>query len=183
MTRRFVLTGTPGAGKTALLRRAELDGIAVVEEAATALITSRMSEDVAEPWTEPDFVLRVLALQQQRQRSAEGGAADVRLYDRSPVCTLALCYFLGRPVPPDLLAEIRRLEQERFYQRRVFFVRNLGSVEATPARRINLADALDFETVHEQVYRDNGYELVDLPAAPVAERLEIMLRVVRGSTH
>jgi predicted ATPase len=31
---RFILTGTPGAGKTAIIRRLELDGFSVVEEAA-----------------------------------------------------------------------------------------------------------------------------------------------------
>jgi predicted ATPase len=33
--RRFIITGAPGAGKAALLRRLELDGFSVVEEAAT----------------------------------------------------------------------------------------------------------------------------------------------------
>ena len=36
--KRYVLTGTPGAGKTALLRAAEAAGYAVVEEAATDVI-------------------------------------------------------------------------------------------------------------------------------------------------
>ena len=34
--RRFVITGAPGAGKTAIVRQLELDGFSVVEEAATA---------------------------------------------------------------------------------------------------------------------------------------------------
>ncbi|MGO9271366.1 MAG: AAA family ATPase [Terriglobia bacterium] len=31
--RRFIITGAPGAGKTAIIRQLELDGFSVVEEA------------------------------------------------------------------------------------------------------------------------------------------------------
>ncbi|HYK35716.1 AAA family ATPase [Alloacidobacterium sp.] len=38
--RRFIITGAPGAGKTAIIRQLELDGFGVVEEAATDVIRS-----------------------------------------------------------------------------------------------------------------------------------------------
>ena len=38
--RRFIITGAPGAGKTAILRQLELDGFSVVEEAATDVIAA-----------------------------------------------------------------------------------------------------------------------------------------------
>jgi len=38
--RRFIITGAPGAGKTAIIRQLELDGFGVVEEAATAVIAA-----------------------------------------------------------------------------------------------------------------------------------------------
>jgi predicted ATPase len=43
--RRFILTGPPGAGKTAIIRQLELDGFCVVEEAATDIIA--LSQDRA----------------------------------------------------------------------------------------------------------------------------------------
>jgi len=36
--KRFILTGTPGSGKTAILRQLEMEGYGVVEEAATDVI-------------------------------------------------------------------------------------------------------------------------------------------------
>ena len=33
--RRFIITGAPGSGKTAIIRQLELDGFSIVEEAAT----------------------------------------------------------------------------------------------------------------------------------------------------
>jgi hypothetical protein len=44
----YILTGTPGAGKTAILRLLEVNGHAVVEEAATDAIA--LSNE--EPWYE-----------------------------------------------------------------------------------------------------------------------------------
>ena len=38
--RRFIITGTPGAGKTAIIRQLELDGFSIVEEAATDIIAA-----------------------------------------------------------------------------------------------------------------------------------------------
>ena len=37
--KRYIVTGAPGAGKTAIIRHLEIDGFSVVEEAATDVIT------------------------------------------------------------------------------------------------------------------------------------------------
>ena len=42
--RRFIITGAPGAGKTAIIRQLELDGFSVVEEAATDVIAAAQSQ-------------------------------------------------------------------------------------------------------------------------------------------
>jgi hypothetical protein len=36
--KRFILTGAPGAGKTAIIRQLEIDGFSVIDEAATDMI-------------------------------------------------------------------------------------------------------------------------------------------------
>jgi AAA domain len=65
--RRFILTGTPGAGKTAILRQLELDGFGVVEEAATDLIAWWLERGVTEPWTQRAFIDAIVDLQRRRQ--------------------------------------------------------------------------------------------------------------------
>jgi hypothetical protein len=37
-------------------------------------------------------------------------------------------------------------------------------------RRISLAQSVTFERIHEQAYRNHGFELVNVPAATIAER-------------
>ncbi|GAA3647259.1 AAA family ATPase [Nonomuraea antimicrobica] len=174
--KRYILTGTPGAGKTTILHRLADLGYATVEEAATAVIADEQARGDAEPWARPSFVGKVVAL--QRLRQTEAGPAPVRFFDRSPICTHALSTFVGHPVPASLSEEIDRIVRERVYDRRVFFVRNLGFCEPTDARRISFADSLEFERLHERTYRAFGFELVDVPAGPVAERVAAILAAV-----
>jgi predicted ATPase len=178
---RYILTGAPGAGKTVLLRALESAGHAVVEEAATDVIALVTAQGVAEHWKEPSFIEDIVALQIRRQRRADAWADDIVFFDRSPVCTWALCEYADRAPPASLVDEMRRIERDRIYQRRVFFIRNLGFVTPTEARRISFAESLRFETIHAEVYRRLGYELVDVPAAPVGERLEMVTGAVTTS--
>ena len=42
---------------------------------------------------------------------------------------------------------------------------------STVARRISYWDSLVFEAVHEVVYRDHGFEIVDVAAGEVGQRV------------
>lgn len=175
MTRRFILTGAPGAGKTAVVRQLELDGLGVVEEAATDVIALEQARGVAEPWTDPAFIDRIVALQRQRRLSASG---DVQFHDRSAFCTEALATFLGHPPSDPLVREIEELKRSSFYERRVFFVRLMGFIEPTAARRIGLEDARRFEAVHERTYRAHGFELVPVEPGSVVDRVAAIRRAL-----
>ncbi|MFD5318159.1 AAA family ATPase [Streptomyces sp. NPDC127098] len=179
--RRYVLTGTPGAGKTSILRGLAELGHSVVEEAATAVIARAHTRGEDEPWRRPFFLDEIVALQRRRQLAAPT-TGTVQVYDRSPVCTLALATHLGLPVPRALRAELHRIAAEEVYERRVFFVRNLGFCEPTPARRISFEDSLAFERIHEQTYRDLGYELVEVPAADLARRVAVVGAAIASHT-
>ena len=175
--RRYVLTGMPGSGKTVLLRRMETLGYAVVEEAATDVIALEQARGNAEPWLRPEFIDSIAHLQRRRQLitgDRSGDVAGVQLYDRSPVCTLALCRFQGFAPSPALETELARIESERIYQKRVLFVRGLGFITRTEARRISFEEALRFETAHEEAYRELGFECVDVPPGTIDERCDLI---------
>jgi predicted ATPase len=180
---RYVLTGAPGSGKTAILRSLELAGYAVVEEAATDVNELELALGKTTPWESPDFLATITALQRSRQLACNRAGGGTAFFDRSPVCTLALARFLGLPVPPALTAELERVRSTRIYEPRVFFVRNQGSVTPTPARRISFADSLAFEAVHEQVYAELGFELVDVPAGPLPGRVRAVLHAAGLADH
>jgi predicted ATPase len=168
--RRFILTGAPGSGKTSILHALAAAGYAVVGEAATDVMTQRLGMGDAEPWTDPRFIERIAALQRHRLDTPVPPGVTVQVHDRSAVCTLALARYLGHPVPPLLAQEVARVSRGGLFDRRVFFIRPIGFCQPTAARRISYAESLEFERVHEAEYRRLGLELVDIPAAAVAER-------------
>ena len=175
---RYILTGAPGAGKTVLLRRLELAGYGVVEEAATDLIALVTARGVERHWEAPRFIDDIVALQRARQLRADAWPDDAVVFDRSPICTWALCEFLGRDPPPALIAEVERVEREGTYARRVFFCELLGFITPTEARRITLEDSQRFEAVHADVYARYGYELIRLPPADVEMRFEAVMAAI-----
>jgi predicted ATPase len=174
----FILTGAPGAGKTAVLRLLEMSGHPVIEEAATDVIALGHALGLAEPWQERDFIGEVLALQRRRQASVVTGDGAVAFFDRSPVCTLALSRYLGACPSPVLAGEIDRAVAEGGYETTAFFIRNQGFVAATAARRISFEDSLRFERIHEQAYRELGFRLVEVPAGPLTDRVALIRQTV-----
>ncbi|MDP9159062.1 MAG: AAA family ATPase [Acidobacteriota bacterium] len=91
----------------------------------------------------------------------------------------ALAVYLGYPFSPFLTSELDRIQKEAIYQKRVFFIRNLGFITRTEARRITLDDTLRFEKIREQTYRDLGFELVSVERGSLAERVSIIKTAIR----
>src|SRR5262249_29777840 len=106
---------------------------------------------------------------------------EIQFHDRCAVCTAALAAWLGYPFSTFLVSELERVTTQAIYQTRVFFVRNLGFVTPTAARRISFADTLRFEKVHEEVYRDFGFELNGVEPGRLAERVG-MIKAAVGSS-
>ncbi|HUK22948.1 MAG TPA: AAA family ATPase [Terriglobales bacterium] len=169
--RRFIITGAPGAGKTAIIRQLELEGFSVVEEAATDIIAAAQAEGTAEPWMQPWFIDAVANLQRERQIRASDQGDEVQFHDRCAVCTAALAVYLGYPYSPLLAGELERIRKEAIYENRVFFIRNLGFIAPTEARRISFEETLRFERIHEEIYRGFGFELVFIEPASVGQRV------------
>jgi predicted ATPase len=177
--RRFIITGAPGAGKTAIIRQLELDGFSVVEEAATDVIAAAQAQGTAEPWRDPSFIDTVAHLQRDRETRASFQPDEVQFHDRSVVCTAALAVYLGHPVSRFLSSELDRVKREAIFQDQVFFIRNLGFITPSDARRISFEETLRFEKIHEEIYRDFGFELVSIEPGTLAERVSSIKAAIR----
>jgi predicted ATPase len=177
--RRFIITGAPGSGKTAIIRQLELDGFSVVEEAATDVIAAAHARGTAEPWTASSFIDVIAELQKTRQIRTSHEPGDVQFHDRCGVCTVALARYLGYPVSGFLTSELERIKNEAIYQSRVFFIRNLGFITSTEARRISFEETLHFERIHEETYRSFGFELFAVERGGLLERVSIIKGAIR----
>jgi predicted ATPase len=184
--RRYIVTGAPGAGKTTIVAALRDRGYPVVGEAATDVIAREQRNGREEAWRSPDFIDAITRLQRRRQQLPVPPAATVQVFDRSPICTVALARYADLPVTPLLAGEVDRIVGERIYQPRVFFVRLLGFITRTAARRITLEQSVRFEGIHERTYREYGFESIEVPAAPLADRVDLIdryLAVTASSWH
>ena len=177
--RRFIITGAPGAGKTAIIRQLELDGYSVVEEAATDVIAAAQDRGTVQPWTHPSFIDVIANLQRDRQIRASYQPDEVQFHDRCVVCTAALAVHLGYAFSPFLAGELQRIKNEAIYQTRVFFIRSLGFITPSEARRISFEDAVRFEKIHEETYGKLGFELVPIEPASLVERVTLVKAAIR----
>ncbi|HVQ88123.1 MAG TPA: AAA family ATPase [Actinomycetes bacterium] len=167
---RYIVTGAPGCGKTSVLRELQALGYDVVDEAATDLITAAQAQGDTETVMRPEFLDTILREQISRQKRADTTSRGVLLHDRSPLCTLALAIYCGHTPSTAITNEVNRIVHEGTFEQEVFFVRPIGFVERTAVRRISYDDSLAFERIHEAVYRDHGYKLVDIEPADIADR-------------
>ena len=180
--RRFIITGAPGAGKTAILRQLELDGFSVVEEAATDVIAGAQAQGAVEPWRDPSFIDAIARLQRDRQLRASSQPDDVQFHDRCVVCTAALAVWLGYPRSPFLVSELERVKKDAIFETRVFFIRNLGFVTPTEARRISFEETVRFERTHEETYREFGFDLVSVRPGSLKERVNLIKAAIRRAS-
>ncbi len=172
--KRYILTGTPGSGKTSIIHALHSLGYAVVEEAATDIIALEQMNGNPEPWMQPDFIDNIVRLQKQRQINASVGPYELQFYDRSSICTYALSLHLGYAPSPCLLEELERIEREHIYQKQVFFIDHLGFIEPTEVRKISFEEALRFEKIHLETYHSFGYDCIHIAPQPLAERVSII---------
>ncbi len=172
--KRYILTGTPGSGKTSLINFLKESGYDVIAEAATDVIASQQAKGVAEPWKDQSFIDKIVALQKQRQINTVP-ISGVQFFDRSPICTYALSVYLNTPPSEILLEEIERIKHEGIYQKKVFFIDNLGFCTPSEARKISFEESLLFEKIHEEVYIAHGYECIKIVPNGIDERVSEIL--------
>lgn len=174
--KRYILTGTPGSGKTSLLHALKNQGYSVVEEAATDIITLEHGHGNPEPWRQASFIDKITRLQKKRQIEVSTFPDGLQIYDRSPICTLALNRYLGYPPSDCLLEELERIERENIYQKQVFFLEHLGFCQPTKARKISFEESLLFEKIHAETYTSLGYNLMKVAPEAILQRVNCIIK-------
>ncbi len=171
-TKKYVLTGGPGSGKSSIILALEQMGEYTVREVAEDYIRYRQAAGVKEPWMEKDFQDKILKTQLKREARIHPDARRVFL-DRGIHDGLA--YVMPGT---ETYGRIAR-EAERILYDKIFLIEPLDFTETTETRRENRKEAMVLGYKLEQVYRYYGYTPITIRAGPLEQRVKEILKNIR----
>nr|WP_312294641.1 AAA family ATPase [Brevundimonas diminuta] len=177
--RRIVLTGGPGSGKTTLLEALATAGHATSPEAGRAIIRRQQAIDgEALPWKDRALFAELM-LDRELEVHARAESADGPVFfDRGVPDVVGYLTLCGLPVP----AHMERAAQDIRYDRRVFIAPVWPEIFGQDAeRKQDLDEARRTFDAMAETYPRFGYELIELPQAPVAERLDFVLTTLTAA--
>lgn len=177
--RRIVLTGCPGSGKTTLLEALAMAGHATSLEAGRAIIRRQQAIDgEALPWKDRALFAELMLDRELEAHARAEGAAGPFFFDRGVPDVVGYLTLCGLPVP----AHIKRTAHAIRYDRRVFIAPVWPEIFGQDAeRKQDLDEARRTFDAMAETYPRFGYELIELPQAPVAERLDFVLTMLTAA--
>lgn len=171
----FIVTGGPGAGKTTLLDAAAADGMRVGWEAARAIIQAQAVIDGPAHHFGDRALFAELMLDRDVQTHMALGNGAPALCDRG--IPELVCYCRDWGVVDD--GHFRRAAEVYRYNPIVFFAPPWREIFVTDSERVEgWEHAQRVYASLRDGYVELGYRIVELPRAPVAERLAFVKDVI-----
>jgi predicted ATPase len=169
----YILTGGPGAGKTALLEALRARGHLCVAEVGRAITQEQMAIGGDIHHNGDRAAYRDLSL----QRSIEDYVAVTEtekpvFFDRGIPELAGYSRFVGDTPPPYLMQAIEACR----YNKLVFAAPPWREIYVNDAeRKQDFDEAIATYELCTQSYRDFGYRVIDLPPESVEERADFVL--------
>lgn len=168
----FVVTGGPGAGKSALVDALSQAGYARSIEAGRGVIQDQVTiGGTALPWSDRILFAELMLSWDMRSYHLAQQAEGTAFFDRGVPDVAGYLRMLGVPVP----AHVRRAAEMFRYNRRVFIAPPWREIFIQDReRKQNFEEAIRTYEALKATYSDHDYELIELPRASVEERVRFV---------
>lgn len=179
MTDRYhIITGGPGAGKTTLLDALKGAGFGCSVEAGRGVIRDQVAIDgPALPWRDPAAFAELMLAWEMRSYHLAAHETGHVFFDRGVPDIIGYLRLTGLPVPGHVQQAVGRFH----YNRQVFIAPPWPEIFRQDAeRRQDLAEAVRTYENLASVYTELGYELVELPRAPIPQRAAFVIAHTAG---
>ncbi|WP_017974874.1 AAA family ATPase [Actinopolyspora halophila] len=173
-----VVTGGPGSGKTTLLERLGHQGLASTVEAGRGVIRDQMTiGGSALPWADQALFAELMLSWEMRSYRWAQQHTEVVLFDRAVPDVVGYLRLAGLSVPAHVSAAAEFFR----YHRQVFIAPPWPEIFSQDSeRRQDLAEAERTCDAMVEIYTELGYEVVNLPRAEVATRVEFVNDRIAG---
>ena len=172
----YVVTGCSGGGKSAIIEALKARGFLCADEAGRMIVREQVrSGGNGTPWQDPIKFRELLLSRYIYLFEQITERASPVFFDRGIPEGIAASRLLNVPVPEHHRAAARIYR----YARKVFVTPPWPEIFKTDEeRRHSYEDGLAEYPFTLDVYRECGYQLVEVPKAVVSERVEFILKQV-----
>lgn len=175
----FVVTGSPGSGKSSLINAMIRRGFRTMPEAGRAIIQDQVRiGGPALPWADRAiFAELMLGWELRSYHEALASDAPV-LMDRGIPDIVGYLTLCGLPVP----AHMEAAAKIHHYNKRVFLAPYWDAIFAQDAeRKQTRQEAEATGSVMAETYTRLGYQIVELPLAGIEQRADFMADNLRAA--
>jgi predicted ATPase len=170
----FILTGAPGTGKTAILRRLGNE-FRCVDEPAREILAEQRATGGRGTWDQDPSLFVHLLLQRSIEKYAMARRSEETvIFDRAiPDCVVYAVRAGADPTPSLEAANVYR------YRPHVLFLEPWSDIYETDEERImSFDDTVSFSQTLRDVYERSGYTLVEVPRDPIDDRATFVRKSV-----
>jgi predicted ATPase len=169
----FVITGGPGGGKTSLIAALHQQGYGCTVEAGRAIIQEQAATGgKALPWDDRALFAELMLSWEIRSYHLAEESAGIVFFDRGVPDVLGYLRLVGLPVP----GHMQKAAQLFGYYRSVFILppwREIFSPDQE--RKQDFDEAIRTYAAMKAIYSELGYELIEIPPAPIEDRVQFVL--------
>lgn len=174
----YILTGGPGSGKSSVIRSLQGKGYSTVEESGRKIIKQQIAIDGdALPWANQiKFCDLMLQHAIENYKSVTENTNHI-FFDRGIVDIVGYTQLIGRPISDKL----RKFAQAYRYNKTVFIFPPWEEIyEHDSERKQDFDEAIKTYHIMQEVYRQNHYELIEMPKVDVEARVAFILKIIKS---
>ncbi|MEW5424491.1 AAA family ATPase [Amorphus sp. 3PC139-8] len=169
----FIVTGGPGSGKTTLMHALSARGYPVTEEAGRAIIRAQTAIDgPALPWADRTAFAELMLSWEIRSHEQALVHAGPVIFDRGVPDVAGYLTLCGLPVPDHVARAVAHYR----YASTVFVAPPWSEIFGRDnERKQDFDEAVRTHAAMVATYGAAGYDLVELPRAPVETRADFVI--------
>lgn len=172
-SRFFVITGGPGSGKTTLLDALEKSGYRRSVEAGRAVIQQQLATGGnALPWGDRVQFAELMLAWEIRSYEEARRASGLVFFDRGVPDVVGYLRLIGEAIPKH----VKEAAEQYRYNRQVFIAPPWHEIFCQDReRKQDFEEAVRTYEAMMATYAELGYELVEIPKIPTAERVKFVI--------
>lgn len=175
MKKLYIITGGPGAGKTTLLNELNRQGLITVPEEGRRIIQEQITlNGEGVPWINKAYFAELMfeaSVRTYREMEKLAGSQPV-FFDRGILDTIGYLRLEKIPVPKEMEIKAR----DMMYHNNVFILPPWKEIyENDQERKQTFEESIATFDQMKETYQEYGYTVVEIPEAPVKERVGLIL--------